>query len=296
MRIDVRDVTLNYGETTALAGLTFTLEPDRIYGLLGRNGSGKSSLLSVLAAYRQPTSGTVLVDGEPVFENSRVTRQICLVRESGDFIDTSDKVEKMLAFVAEMRPTWDAAYADRLLERFELARSSKINSLSRGKRSALAAVLGLATRAPLTMLDETYLGMDAPSRYILYDEILADFMEQPRTLIISTHLIEEVSRLFEEIVIIDKGRLVLHENVASFVARGAQVTGHVDEVDRLVEGLAVLNARSLGRTKSVTVFGTLDEPRLRHARSAGLDIEPVPLQDLFVHLTETARNGGRDER
>ncbi|HYI15911.1 MAG TPA: ABC transporter ATP-binding protein [Thermomicrobiales bacterium] len=287
MTVETRDLMLRYRETTALDGLSFALEGGKIYGLLGRNGSGKSTLLSVLAAFRKADEGDILIDGEPVFENPRVTRQIALIRENVDVPDTDDKIERVLEFAACYRPNWDADYAARLLDVFELDPKKKVKELSRGKQSALGAVLGLAARAPLTMFDETYLGMDAPSRYRFYDAILDDYIAHPRTIIISTHLIEEVARIFEEVVIIDKGRLVLHEPVETLTARGATVTGPAEQVEAFADGQTILNERQLGRTKSVMVYGQVTDEQRQHVRDTGLDLEPIALQDLFVYLTNS---------
>ncbi|HEX5167349.1 MAG TPA: ATP-binding cassette domain-containing protein, partial [Thermomicrobiales bacterium] len=193
MAVETRGLTLRYGEKTALDNLSFALDGGKIYGLLGRNGSGKSSLLSVLAAFRKADAGEVLVGGEPVFENPAITEQICLIRESVDVFERSATIESVLGFTSAIRPGWDAEYAGRLLDAFELDPRQKVKDLSRGKQSALGAILGLASQAPLTMFDETYLGMDAPSRYCFYEELLADYIAHPRTMIVSTHLIEEVA-------------------------------------------------------------------------------------------------------
>ena len=287
MTVETRDLTLRYGETTALDGLSFALDGGKIYGLLGRNGSGKSSLLSVLAAFRKADEGDVLFDAGPVFENPPITSQIALIREGVDVADTSHKIERVLDFASCYRPNWDADYAAHLLGAFELDPKKKVKELSRGKQSALGAVLGLAARTPLTMFDETYLGMDAPSRYRFYDAILDDYIAHPRTIIISTHLIEEVARIFEEVVIIDKGRLVLHEPVETLTARGATVTGPAESVEAFASGQTVLNERQLGRTKSVMIYGELTDEQRLLARETGLDLEPIPLQDLFVYLTNS---------
>ncbi len=282
--IEVSDLRLRYKDVNALDGISLSLSGGKIYGLLGRNGSGKTSLLSVLAAFRRPTSGTVHIGGSAPFENAAVVRNICLIRESGDVYAT-ERVSCALRVARQMRPHWDDAYANRLLERFELSPRKRVQSLSRGQKSALGCVLGLASRAPLTMFDESYLGMDAPSRYAFYDEVLADFVAHPRTFILSTHLIEEVASLFEEVVIIDRGKLVAHEEADALRARGATVTGPREVVDTFVAGLTVLSEQSLGRIKNVTVFGSLTDDQVRGAALAGLDLAPVSLQDLFVHLT-----------
>ncbi len=284
MNIEVRDLRLRFGEVTALDGLSFTLTGGRIYGLLGRNGSGKTSLLSVIAAFRKATSGQILLDGVEPFENAKVVSQVCLIRESGDVYD--ERLDRILGTANQLRPHWDAGYAAKLMERFKLSPRKRVSTLSRGQKSALGVVLGLASRAPLTMFDESYLGMDAPSRYAFYEELLADYGAHPRTIIVSTHLIEEVAPLLEEVVIIDQGRLVVHDEADALRGRGVSVAGPAEVVDTFTAGLTVLGQQTLGRTKAVTVFGELDPVQVQAAQLAGLELGPVPLQDLFVHLTK----------
>jgi ABC-2 type transport system ATP-binding protein len=286
MRIEVANLTLTYGDVTALDDMTFALEGGKIHGLLGRNGSGKSSLLSVMAAFRKANSGEVRIDGQPVFENPAVTSRIALIREGGDTVEDSEKASEALRWAAYLRPNWDADYAAQLIERFQVPMDKSLGEMSRGQRSALGIVLGMASRAPLTMFDETYLGLDAPSRYAFYDEILNDYMANPRTFVVSTHLIEEVSSIFEEVLIIDKGRLLRHEETESLLSRGVAVTGAADAVDRFARGLTVIGQRQLGRTKSTMVYGQVDDRQRLEARAAGLELEPIALQDLFVHLTD----------
>jgi ABC-2 type transport system ATP-binding protein len=209
--LEVDKLRLRYGEVTALDDLTFALAGGKVHGLLGRNGAGKTSLLSVLAAFRKPTAGTVRIGGQPVFENPRVTRQVCLVGETGGPADTGDSVKETLSIAQRLRPAWDADYAAALVERFGLPLRGKLGALSLGQRSALGITVGLAARAPLTMFDEPHLGMDAPSRQRFRDELQADLRAHPRTVIVSTHLAEELSPLFAEVVVIDNGRLVAHE-------------------------------------------------------------------------------------
>jgi ABC-2 type transport system ATP-binding protein len=290
--IAAHDLTVRYGTTTAVDRLSFELVGGAIHGVLGRNGSGKTSILSVVAAFRRATSGRVTVDGRPVFENPAVVRDVCFIRGAGDTVThdwPDDKVSDALALAATVRPRWDGAFADRLLERFQLSRRSRLSELSRGQRSAVGITLGLASRAPITIFDESYLGLDAPSRYAFYDLLLADFAEHPRTFVISTHLIEEVASLFEQVLIIDQGRRLFQGDPDDLRERGATVTGPAGDVDRFTAGLEVLSTRELGPTRQVTVYGVLDDDTRRRAVTAGLELGPVPLQDLFVHLTDPQR-------
>ncbi len=283
--IEVRDLGVRFGAVEALAGVSFSLPAGRICGLLGRNGSGKTTLLSTVAGYLRQDTGTVTIDGEPVFENPNATGKVCLVRGTGDQAPPKVSVRDLLDFAGRLRPTWDAAYAAELIERFEVPPGRSPSTLSHGKQCALGITIGLASRAPVTIFDESYLGLDAPSRYAFYDALLADVLEHPRTVVIATHLIEEVGALFEDVVIIDEGRVLLHEEADTLRAAGAAVTGEATLVDSFTMGLDVLGEKSLGRTKSAMVYGRLDDRRLAQAQEVGLELGPIALQDLFVHLT-----------
>lgn len=282
--IDIQGLTVRYGDVTAIDNLSLHLDGGKIYGLLGRNGSGKTTLLSVLAAYRKAAAGQVRVGTADPFENAVLTEQICLIRESGDLVD-GESVKRTLARAATFRPAWDAELADRLLDTFQLSLRRGVATLSHGQRSALGIAIGLASRAPLTLLDESYLGLDAPSRYAFYDVLLADYMEHPRTFVISTHLIEGVADLFEEVVIIDHGRLITHGETESLRLRGTAVTGPARAVERYTNGQTVLSEQRLGGTTSAAVFGPVTDDMRRRASNEGLELGPISLQDLFVHLT-----------
>ncbi|GLZ75857.1 ABC transporter [Actinorhabdospora filicis] len=281
--VETGALTKSYGDVTALDGVDLSLEPGKIYGLLGRNGSGKSTLMSILAAFQRPDSGTVRVGGHDPYENGDVTSQIALIRESGDIPQAS--VRRVLGYLATLRPAWDTDYAHHLAERFGLPMRRHAQRLSRGQKAALACVIGLATRCPLTMLDEVTLGLDAPARYLFQEELLADYVEHPRTIVISTHHIAEFGDLFEEVLILDRGRLIVHDTADGLRERGVSVTGPAETVDRFAVGLHVLGEQILGGTKRITLYSHPGQDLERQARVAGLELGSLPLQDLFVHLT-----------
>lgn len=286
--ISIRDLTVRYGGTIAVDHLDLDLPTGKIYGLLGRNGSGKTSLLSVLASYRKPSAGTIAVDGVDPFENAELMGRTAFIRDSLD-VPEQDRIRAVLDFAAGLRSTFDREYAGKLTEMFELNPGKRVSGLSRGQRSALGVVLGLAARAPLTLLDETYLGMDAAARDTFYRELLADYTAHPRTVILSTHLIGEVADLFERVVIIDHGRLVLHEDADVLRGRGVTVTGPAAAVDAFVAGRTVLSVQSLGGVRAATLYGGLDHTETARAEAAGLTLGPVGIQDLFIHLTGAQR-------
>lgn len=288
VKIDFHNVTLRFKKFEALKNISASLEANKIHGLIGRNGAGKTSLLSLVAAFREATDGQIMIDGEPVFENPDKMQQVMFVYDKS-YAEEYDKIPAMLEFVERHRPYYDKEYADYLLKRFKLPLDKPVHKLSKGMQSAMNAVMGLASRAPITIFDEAYLGMDAPTREIFYQEILADQAEHPRTFILSTHLVSEMDYLFDNVVIIDHGRLILNEDYETLTARGASITGAAEQVDEFTAGMKILNEQKLGGTKKVMIYGTLDEQRLSAARQQGLDIGPVSLQELFIHLTEEAQ-------
>lgn len=283
--VQLSHVTLKFKKFEALKDVSLTLETGKIHGLIGRNGAGKTSLLSLIAALREPTSGDVLIDGVPVFENTEKMQQVAFIYDK-DYKEDTEKIAVMLEFVEYFRPNFDKDYADYLIKRFKLPLDKPINKLSKGMQSAMNVVIGLASRAPVTIFDEAYLGMDAPSREIFYKEILNEQAEHPRTFILSTHLVSEMDYLFDNVVIIDQGTLVLNEPYEKLVSRGASVTGSAEQVDAFVSGMKRLNEQTLGGTKSVMVYGELGEHQLAEARKSGIEVGPVSLQDLFIYLTE----------
>ncbi|MBU5349478.1 ATP-binding cassette domain-containing protein [Paenibacillus lautus] len=286
MNLDIQFDRLSvvYGDLEAVRNVSFHLPAGKIYGLLGRNGAGKTSLLSVLASFREPSSGSVTVGGEQPFENAKIMKEVSFIYDI-DYKDETDKIKAAIESVARHRPHFDTGYALELARKFNLPLDKQLKQLSKGMQSAFNVCIGLASRSPVTILDEVYLGMDAPSREIFYRELLEDQERHPRTFILSTHLVSEMDYLFEEVIIIHKGQFVLRDDYESLTSRGVSITGPAAKVDEFIQGMKVLNVQQLGSTKAVMVYGELSEEAQLAAHRAGLEIGPISLQDLFIHLT-----------
>ena len=290
--VEAHDLSVHYGRTRALTGVTAHIVAGAITGILGRNGAGKSTLLATLAAFRKPSSGRVLLNGEDPYENPRLMAATCLVRESGDSADLT--TEELLRLATAVRSSFDLPYAVRLLERFGVPRRRKLEKLSRGQRSAFGAAVGLASRAPLTLFDEVYLGMDAPTRYAFYEELLADYAAHPRTIVISSHLIEEVERMFEHVLVLEAGKVLLNEPAETLRQRGVRIIGNQQAVEAFLAGHKVVSRQQLGRTVAATVLADLGADARARAAAAGLELEHVSIQDLFVHVTGRAADRTSD--
>jgi ABC-2 type transport system ATP-binding protein len=288
--VEVSKLTKAYGSITAVNHVSFSIEAGKIYGLLGRNGAGKTTIMRILTAQEFATSGEVRVFGETPYENSRVLSQICFVRDNQTY-PRFFRVIDVLEVASLFFPNWDREYAFALTEDFRLPLNRRMCALSRGMLSAAGIVVGLASRAPLTIFDEPYLGVDAVARGTFYDRLLEDYAEHPRTVIVSTHLIDEVSRLLEHILVVDQGRLILDEEADVLRGRAFAVVGPAATVDAYIAGRDVLDHQPLGGLVSATVMGTAsaegnaDASDRRRAEALGLELAPVSLQQLIVHLT-----------
>ncbi len=275
-------VTKRYGSVTALDGVSVEFAENRIHGLLGRNGAGKTTIMQILTGQGFETSGGVEVFGAHPYENDAVLSRICFVKESQRYPDWF-KVRHALAAASPLYPNWDTGFADRLVEEFALPIGRGIKKLSRGQLSALGVIIGLASRAPLTFFDEPYLGLDAVARQLFYDRLLADYAEHPRTIVLSTHLIDEVSDLIEHVILIDRGRILIDENADVLRSRAVTVTGPTAAVETFAAGHVELHRERLGGFLRVTLQGAATPSA---GRDHGLEFEPVSLQQLVVRTTQ----------
>ncbi|WP_417563129.1 ABC transporter ATP-binding protein [Microbacterium sp.] len=285
--IEVDHLTKRYGGTTAVDDVSFSIEKDTIYGLLGRNGAGKTTVMSILTAQNFATRGDVRVFGEDPYENARVLQRVCFVRESQRYPDDA-KPPHAFAMARLFFANWNQELCDRLVADFQLPMNRRIKKLSRGQLSAVGVIIGLASRAEVTFFDEPYLGLDAVARQIFYDRLIEDYAEHPRTVILSSHLIDEVANLIERVLVIDDGRIVMDDTTDEVRGRAATLTGDTDAVDAFVDGREVLHREALGRVTSATVLGALTDDDRRRLAAARIDVGPVSLQQVIVRMTQHA--------
>lgn len=277
-------ITKRFGKKEVLKGIDLTIEPGKIYGLVGRNGVGKTTLLSVMTAQAAASEGTITYDGQPVWENRDALDHLCFSRELNtmtSFGPNNQKIKEYFRLAALYYPNWDQAYADELMKRFGINTKQIVCKMSKGMLSMVTITIGLASKADITILDEPVAGLDVVAREDFYKELLEEQGRTGRTFIISTHIIEEAADLFEEVIIMKDGKVFLQENTVDLLERAAHVTGLEEEVDRVTEGLEIYHEEKMGRSKGVTVL--LKEGQTL-PRSGEVTVQPISLQNLFVAL------------
>lgn len=279
------NISKNYGGSEVLKDISLTLEKGKIYGLIGRNGAGKTTLLSILSAQNPLSKGSVTLDGNEIWENQDALGRICFSREitgnTAGYGVASMKAKAYLKAAACYYPNWDQELADYLVKKFELNLKKQIAKLSKGMMSMLTIVAALASKAEFTFLDEPAAGLDVVMRELFYRLILEEYAKTGRTFVISTHIIEEAQDVFEEVIMIHKGRLILKENTAELLDRTYRISGLAEVVDEAADGFIKHHEETNGRSKSVTVF-LKDGQRLPEGYD--VSIQPLNLQNVFVAL------------
>lgn len=290
--ISVAGLSRRYRGQLALDDVTLDVEVGSITGLLGRNGAGKTTFMRIVAGHEFASAGSVTVLGASPVNSDQVLRRMVFIREDQFYPDFS--VRQALRVASWFYPNWDAELAEGLLTDFVLPAGRKIRKLSRGMRSALGIVIGLAARAEVTLFDEPYAGLDAVARQVFYDQLLAGYAEHPRTVLLSTHLIDEAAGLLEQVVVIDRGHIVLEAAADDLRGSATSVSGPAIAVAEFTAGRTVWNRRRIASRESVVVVGALDDTDRARARALHLSLEPLTLQQVVAHAADRPETAARE--
>lgn len=295
MSIELKNVTKQFGDSwvreigrkkksgeikgiRALDNVTVTFESGKIYGLLGNNGAGKSTMMNLISNRMYPTSGEILLDGDPV-DTDAAQGKLFLMSE-GNFIPEDMKVKAAFELAGGFYPGFDRAEAEALAKKFGLNPKSKVNKLSTGYGSIFKLVLALSCNTPYLLLDEPVLGLDAQHREMFYKLLLEKYAQNECTVIFSTHLIYEAAAMVEHAVIVREGRILKDAPTEELTAGAFTVSGPASAVDSFTAGRTVLNETGIGGLKTAAVEG------LAGNVPAGLEISGLNLQDYFIALME----------
>ena len=287
----VRTVNLHkhFGKTKALAGLSINITEQSITGLVGRNGSGKTTLLKILAGILDKTSGELQVFGAEPMDNLPVLNRLIYAYHNmsyhSSFIESSQKLDTILAAYKTMFTNFDEVFAYKLLKYFELNSKTRYSYLSQGMSSTFNFICALSCRADLTMLDEPVLGMDVTVRKSVYEILLRDFSEHPRTFIISSHLLSEIEGLLSDVLLIEKGKAVLHGPISDIQQSAYRVDGSHKAVQSFIVGKRTIAKRISDVSSFAVIYEPLSNSVSESVSSQGLTVSPVRAEDLCMYLT-----------
>jgi ABC-2 type transport system ATP-binding protein len=273
--IEARGLRKAFGTTIALDSIDLRVEEGRILGLIGPNGAGKSTALNAILGLT-PFDGELRVLGRnPWNERDQLMRDVCFIADVA-VLPRWMRVSQALDYVAGVHPRFDRAKAEGFLARTEIKRASKVRQLSKGMVAQLHLALVMAIDARLLVLDEPTLGLDILFRKQFYDSLLNDYFDHTRTIIVTTHQVEEVQHVLTDLMFINHGRIVLNCSMEEFESRYAEVMVHPDQL-AAAQALQPIHTRQVfGR--SVMLFDKADREQLAELG----DVRTPGIADLFV--------------
>ncbi|MFC9710667.1 ATP-binding cassette domain-containing protein [Paenibacillus sp. NPDC056933] len=282
--IQIEQVTYSYQQTPVLRDVTLHESEPIISAMWGRNGAGKTTLMSLLAGHNRPDAGTIRVMGQNPYNNLAAQENLCYIQENHP-LGRNWTINDMVRFGQYFHPQWNQTFAEQLIDRFELPVKKKISKFSKGMKTAAQMILGLASNARVTILDEPTNGLDAEKRKYFYNALLETYEDNPRLILISSHHIEEIQPLCESLIVLKAGEVLFNQPMEEMREKGVLLTGRIDDINRVTADVKVIESSQMGSTVKVMI----DEPYSKAwkdiAHAQGLSIEKATLQDYLVNRT-----------
>jgi len=278
--IEFSNVTKKYGGTAAIDGISLKIPEQGIYCLLGRNGAGKTTLMKLLAGHIAATSGKITIDGKNV-STGKMPDCVSYI-ESGS-VQFNMKVSRLIGTAAELQDGFNHEFALEMIKRFELDPNKKFKALSFGMKTMLTTIIILANTSKVILLDEPTLGFDAVMRHHFNTLLLESYTVCPRVIIVSTHLIDEIEKVTERLIIIDNGRILVEAGIDDIDEKAYTLSGHANAVAPLIDGLNCIGKTEAGSVMAAHIYDD------RIAPPEGVAIDRLSLQDFFINIV-----GGND--
>lgn len=273
--IELKQVTKQYGQATVLKNITLSIENPGIYCLLGRNGAGKTTLLKSIAGYQNITSGSIQVDGKAITTSTLDTGVSYIENFAKHF---NLPVQKLLRIASEVNPNYDYDFAAEMMDRFELEGKKKFHHLSLGMKTMVSTIICLASSKNVILLDEPVLGFDALMRVEFYDMLTESFRKHPRIILVSTHIIEEIAKTIQKLILIDRGSVRFFDTLQAVETKAFCISGLQKDVEAATKGRNVIGQDAVGGLVTSYIFDNPPE------ETGSLEIRPLSLQEFFIQM------------
>ena len=278
--LDLKNVTKTFGQVKALDDLTMTVPKGAVYGLVGPNGAGKSTAIRCLLGVYRPDSGSITLDGAPIYENPAAKMRIGSIPDDVFFFPSAT-MEEMRRYYQGIYPKFDLELYNKLFEAFDLPKNAPLRRFSKGMQKQAAFHLSICTRPDVLILDEPVDGLDPEMRRQVWNLILSDVAQRGTTVLISSHNLRELEDICDHVGIMDHGKMLLERSLADM--QGA--THKLQMVGDVPEGLEVLHESQVGRLKTLVVRGSAEEITavMQAAEPVYFDVLPLSLEEIFIY-------------
>jgi len=280
--INIKNVTKEYGKMAAIDRFSLKLPEKGIYCLLGRNGAGKTTLLKMLVGHIAATDGDIFIDGKEI-SPSKMPESVNYI-ESGS-VQFNMRVDELIDTAAKLQDDFDRDFAQEMVERFELSRKKRFKQLSFGMKTMVTSIMSLANNSKVVLLDEPTTGFDAIMRDQFNTLLLESYHANPRLIIVSTHLIDEVAKVTERLIIIDKGKLLIEAGMDDIDEKAYTLSGSLAEVTPLLDNLNCIGKQIAGNVMAAHIYDERIQP------PQGVAIGGLSLQDFFINIVGGRKNG-----
>lgn len=273
--LKLEHVTKKYGKKAVLRGIDLDFKDQvGVYGLLGRNGVGKTTMMKIINDMIASYDGQVIRGfdlSQIVFVTSDVAANNSLFQ---------GKISKLMRYYDSLYPSFDMAYAEKLLERFNLTSKLKIKKLSTGNKTLVFNILGLATRETVTIFDEPTNGLDSVNRRKFFDAMLEDYAQYPRLIILSTHLIQEVENYLTHVIMLRDTSVLMDDTIEVIQSRAVRIS------NATIPNKRIIHQRQLGSITEIYLFDRVTEEEVQQVSAQGGKLDYYDLQTLFNYLVE----------
>ena len=282
--LSVQNVVKTFDGFRALDGLTMTVPEGAVYGLVGPNGAGKSTLIRNATGIYRPDSGTITLDGAPVYENPTAKARIGYIPDDV-FYFASAGIEDMAKFYRGVYPRFDTARFDKLREAFALDPKQPIRRMSKGMQKQAAFWLALSMRPELLVLDEPVDGLDPVMRRQVWSLVMADVAEEGTTVLVSSHNLRELEDVCDHVGILDHGKLLLERSLSELQSGTVKVLAALPEGRELPKDLPILHQSSTGRMHTLILRADAETAQEMFAPLAPqfFDVVPLNLEEVFIY-------------
>ncbi|MBP3040338.1 ABC transporter ATP-binding protein [Bacillaceae bacterium Marseille-Q3522] len=286
--IDLQNVTYSYDAGTALQHLTLQEKEPVIMGLWGRNGAGKTTLMKLISGLYAPKDGKLIVNGSKPYNNAKAQEEICFMQEDHPF-NPVWRIKDIFSLAACFYPNWSMETAEHLFNVFQLPEKKRVGKFSKGMKTAVQLIIGIASRAKVTIFDEPTNGLDAVIRKKFYQELLQNYEAEPRLIMISSHHINEVQPICESIAVVAEKKIKLYKPMEEIRERGVYLTGDRNAVVKFTSDMAVLEQDQLGSMNKVMVDAVYNKEIIERAKAVHISVEKPSLQDYLINMTEVKK-------
>lgn len=289
--ITCNDLTKKYGSKKVLNDLSLTIEKNKLTGLIGRNGAGKTTLLKIIAGHINKTSGNIYVFSENPFNNLFINANTILISNDLAFPSILT-LEDILIEMEKFYKKWDKTFAYHLLDYFSFNKKDNYTNLSKGRKSTFNIILGLASRCALTIYDEPTIGMDVATRNDFYRILLKDYLNEPRSIIITSHHVDEIESILENILLIHEGKCYFNGSIERFKQYAIGLTGETETIEHLISNQEKIYSRKIDHFNSYVVIK--NESSIKQFARYGLSVKHISPSELAIYLTNEKKRGIED--